>query len=520
MGALNWCLHRLMAWRLRQADRALAHAPEVQERLLLSIVRRAAATEWGRSHGYASIRSVRDYQQAVPICRYEEMAPLWHRAFDGARDVCWPGHIRYFTMSSGTTAEACKALPISREAIRANLRSGVSLMARVQAQVPDADLLAGRTLYFGGSPTLEQRGQSYQGDASGVVAHHMPRLARRFRLPSFEIASIPDWEQKVEAIARAYLRTPIRVVVGLPTWTLLLMRRLIELGREQLGPHVHTVADVWPHLRAFVHFGMSFEAYREQFRALIGRPIAFVDTYSSSEAGLTAIQADQADPSMLMEVDIGTFYEFVPVDELYALRPTRLTLREVEVGRDYAVLLSSCSGIWAYDVGDIVRFTSLRPPKLLFAGRTRLTLNLLGEHVVGAELDVAIARACAATGSAVRDFTVHTLTPTAGDPRGAHQWLVEFDGPPPPLADFAARLDAALVEKNLDYKIHRARDYLMRAPELMALAPGTFYEWARRHGQLGGQHKVPRVARSQAMVDELLAISAEIERDKSLSRHS
>lgn len=512
MGALNWLLHRVMEHRLRQAGRALSRAPEVQEQLLLRIVQRAANTEWGRSHGYASIRSVRDFQRAVPVCRYEEMAPIWHKAFDGARDVAWPGHIRYFTMSSGTTAEVCKALPISQEAIRANLRSGISLMAYVQQQVPDADILRGRTLYFGGSPRLEPRGVCFQGDASGIVAYHMPRLARRYRLPSLEIASIPDWEQKVEAIARAYLRAPVSVVVGLPSWTFLLMRRLIELGREHIGPHVHTVADVWPTLRAFVHFGMAFAPYRSQFESLVGRRIAYVDTYSSSEGGLTAIQCDQADPSMVMEVDIGTFYEFVPASEIDSPQPTRLTLREVEVGKDYALLLSSCSGIWAYDVGDIIRFTSLAPPKLVFAGRTRLTLHHLGEHVLGAELDMAIASACAAMGVAVRDFTVTTIMPTAEEPRGAHQWLVEFNGPPPPSGEFIARLDAALCEKNLDYKIHRARDYLMRLPELVVLAPGTFYEWARRHGQLGGQHKIPRVARSEEMVRELLAISAAITR--------
>jgi len=503
-------IHHVIARRLRQVQRSLQRPAQTQERLLLRLVRRAADTQWGREHGYAAIRSVRDFQKAVPICRYEQMAPLWHKACDGARDVTWPGHVRFLTLSSGTTSEICKALPLSRQAIRANMRSGLTLMGLVQQQVPDADLLAGRTLYFGGSPALEPRGQCLQGDASGIVALHIPRFARRYRLPETDVASIPDWEQKVEAIAHRYLRSPVSVVVGLPSWTLLLFRRLVDLGREKLGPHVQCLADVWPRLRAFVHFGMAFQPYRPQFQKLVGRPIAFVDTYSSSEAGMTAIQDSQADPSMLMELDVGAFYEFVPPDELESPDPTRLTLDQVEVGRDYAVLVSTCSGIWAYDLGDLVRFTSLRPPRLVVAGRTRLTLNALGEHVVGAELEMAVTRACTALGVAVREFTVATLMPTADEPRGTHQWLVEFEGPPPPLADFIARVDAALCEKNLDYKIHRERDYAMRPPVIAALAPGTFYEWARRHGQLGGQHKIPRVARSREMVDELLAISAEI----------
>ncbi|HUT34608.1 MAG TPA: GH3 auxin-responsive promoter family protein [Planctomycetota bacterium] len=510
MGAIRWLARKLLERRLGQVERSLAHPAEVQERLLLRLVRRAADTEWGRAHGYAGIRSVRDYQQAVPVCRYEEMAPLWHKAFDGARNVCWPGHIRFFALSSGTASETCKALPVSREAIKANFRSGLTLMALCQRQAPDAGILGGKTLYFGGSPTLERRGKCFQGDSSGIMARHIPRIAHRYRLPEFDVASIPDWEQKVETLARRYLRSPIRVLVGLPSWTLLLFRRLVDVGREELGPHVRTVSDVWPQLRVFVHFGMAFEPYRAQFKEIIGRPIAYVDTYSSSEGGMNAIQDSQADPSMLLEVDAGTFYEFVPVEELDGPHPTRLTLDQVETGRDYAMLLSTCSGIWAYDVGDIVRFTSVRPPKLVVSGRTRLTLNDMGEHVIGGEIEQAMAAACRATGATVREFTVATVLPTVAEPRGVHQWLVEFDGSPPPPADFTARVDAVLCEKNLDYKTHREHDYAMRPPELVVLASGTFYEWARRHGQLGGQHKIPRVARSAKMVEELQAISCNL----------
>lgn len=510
MGARSWIIRKVMDRRLRQVERSLADPAATQERLLLRLVRKAAATEWGRAHAYGRIRSVRDFQQAVPVCRYEDMAPLWHRAFDGARDVAWPGHIRFFALSSGTTAETCKALPVSREAIRANFRSGLTLMGLVARQAEDSDVLGGKTLYFGGSPKLERRGKCFQGDSSGIMALHIPRVAHRYRLPEFEVASIPDWEEKVETLARRYLRSPIRVLVGLPSWTLLLFRRLIDLGRERLGRQVSCVADVWPQLRAFIHFGMAFEPYRTQFQELVGRPIAYVDTYSSSEGGMTAIQSEQGDPSMLVEVDVGTFYEFVPLDELGREQPPRLTLREVEAGKDYAVLLSTCSGIWAYDVGDILRFTSLDPPKIVVAGRTRLTLHALGEHVVGAELEMAMSQACAALGATVREYTVGTIMPTVAEPRGTHQWLVEFEGAAPPLDQFLARIDACLVEKNLDYKIHREHDYAMRPPLLVALAPGTFYEWARRHGQLGGQHKIPRVAKSGEMVEELRAISREL----------
>ena len=507
MGVCRWFVRRAVRRRLRQVARALDDPAGAQERLLLGLVRRAAATEWGRRHGYGRIRSARDFQRAVPPCGYEAMAPLWHRAFDGARDVTWPGHIRHFALSSGTTAELCKALPVSRDTIRANLRAGATLLGLCQRQAPDADLIGGRTLYFGGSTTLQPRGRCLQGDSSGIMAAHLPRLAWRFRLPEPDVAALDDWEAKLDAVSTRYLDAPVVAVGGLPSWTLLLFRRLADAARERTGRPDATVLDVWPRLRLFIYFGMAYEPYREQFEALLGRPIATVATYSSSEGGMNAIQSDQADPAMQLELDAGCFYEFVPVRELDGAEPARLTVGEVERGVDYALLVSTCSGIWAYDVGDVVRFTSLRPPKIVFAGRTRLVLNAFGEHVLQEELELALTAACRASGAAVRDFTVKSVLPTADDPRGAHLWLIEFEGDPPPLGPFADRLDAELAELNLDYRIHRDRDLSMTRPQLVALAPSTFHEWARRHGKLGGQHKVPRVTLADEMAHELQELS-------------
>jgi hypothetical protein len=510
MSLRDWVLHQVLARRLRQIAKAQADPPATQERLLLRMVRRAADTEWGRAHGYGRVRTVRDFQQSVPLCRYEDLAPLWHRAFDGARHVTWPGHTRYFALSSGTTAGASKALPVSQEAIRVNRRSATTLFALLQRQAPDADLLRGKTLYFGGSIQLERRGACWQGDASGINAKTMPRLARRYRLPEHDVGLIRDWEAKVDAVCQHYLRSPVRVVVGLPSWTLILFRRLIDTARERLGRPVATVADVWPGLRAFVHFGMAFEPYREQFQQLVGRPVATIDTYSSSEGGMNAVQSELADPGMQLELDAGAFYEFVPLAEIGQKSPPRLTLGEVQTGVPYAILLSTVSGIWGYDVGDAVRFTSLRPPKIVFASRTSLQLNAFGEHVIQEHLDGAMAAACRALGAGVRDFTVAPVMPTPEDPRGGHLWLVEFEGAVPPLDRLASELDAAVAAASDDYASHRVRDFGMRPPGVQAMAPGTFYEWARRHGKLGGQHKVPRVALSQAMADELRALSKSV----------
>lgn len=489
--------------RLRQVNKALADPAATQRRVLLRLVRRARNTLWGRDHAFASIRSVEDFQRAVPVCRYEQMAALWHRAFSGERDICWPGHVRYFALSSGTTAETCKAIPVTGESIRANFRSALSLMGLCQRQAA-GDIFAGRVFYFGGCTSLERRGACLVGDSSGIMALHIPRLAWRYRLPERDVAAMTDWEAKVETICGRYGQSPVTVVAGLPSWTLLLFRRLLEVTGARC------VAEVWPRLRALIHFGMAFAPYRAQFDALVGRPLACVDTYSSSEGGLNAIQSEQGDPSMQLELDSGAFYEFVPPDELESPSPTRLTVAQVELDKPYALLLSTVSGIWAYDVGDVVRFTALRPPKILVAGRTRLALNTFGEHVIVEELEMAAAGASKATGAQTSDFTVAPILPDGEDLRGAHLWLVEFDGQPPPLDDFAAHLDHALIKKNLDYKVHRERDFAMKPPRVVSLARGTFYEWARRHDRLGGQRKVPRVALSQAMVDELRGISAEL----------
>ena len=511
MSLTGWILRQVLNRRLRQVARAQENPSAAQERLLLGFVRRAAATEWGRTHGFAAIRSVRDFQRAVPIASYEDLAPLWHRAFDGARNVTWPGHIRYFAVSSGTTTGRTKYLPVSREALRANVRSGMTLLALIERQAPDADLAGGKTLYFGSSTHLERRGACWAGDSSGINARQVPRFAGRYRLPEPDVASIADWAERSEAVCQHYLDSPVRAIVGLPAWTLTLFRRLVDVARERRSASISTVGEVWPGLRAFVHFGMAFDPYREQFKELVGRPIAYIDTYSSTEGGMTAIQSDQADPSMQLELDAPAFHEFVPFAEHGRPDPPRLTLDQVETGVDYALVLSTPAGIWAYDVGDVVRFTSLRPPKIVFAGRTRLTLNTFGEHLTGEEIDRLIAEAAEAVGAALRDFTVTSVPPTAAQPRGHHLWLVEFEGPVPPLDILATQIDKNARATNMDYETYRSG--AIDPPEVVSLAQGTFYEWARRHDAVGGQHKIPRVARSREMVEELLSLSKTLARN-------
>jgi hypothetical protein len=342
------------------------------------------------------------------------------------------------------------------------------------------------------------------------MARHVPPFASRFRLPEPEVAALEDWEEKVETICQRYVDSPVRAVAGLPMWSFILFHRVVGVAAERRDQPIATVAEAWPELRAYIYFGMSIRPYREQLRRLLGPSIAVVATYSSSEGGMNAVQTDQADPAMRLVIDCGAFYEFVPAAELDAAEPTRLSLREVELGQDYAILISTVSGAWGYDVGDIVRFTSLDPPKIVFSGRTRLALNAFGEHLIQEHLDDAVATACEAMGVEVRDYTVTPIFAAVAPPCGEHFWLIEFAGEPPPLRPFLDALDGHLQSVNDDYAKYREHDFAIDPPEAVALAPGTFYEWARRHGKLGGQHKVPRVAHSTEMVDELQQISTSL----------
>ena len=507
MFPIRWFFKAALALRRFQLRRSLADPAATQQHHLLAMVRRARDTRWGRAHDYAHIRSVADFQARVPITGYREQSPWWHRAYEGERDVTWPGHIDYFALTSGTTLGASKAMPVSRDAIRANVRSGLSLLEVIHRQVPGADLTAGQLLYLSGCTELQQRGSCMEGDASGINARHVPRIGQKYRLPEPDIAAIRDWEQKVQAICDRYLDAPVRALIGLPSWTLILLRRLIDTGQQRYGPHIRTVADLWPDLKVFVNFGMGFGPYRRQFETLIGAPVALIDTYSSSEGGMNAVQDDLDDPGMRLELDGGAFFEFVPIEDHGKPEPRRLTLDQVEPDQPYAVILSTVSGIWAYDLGDVVRFTSTSPPRFVFASRTALQLNTFGEHVIQHDLEAAMSHACAETGASVSEFSVAPLLPTAEDPRGGHTWLVEFDGVVPPLDVVAARLDEKLCDCSDDYALHRQRDFGMVPPRVIPLTEGTFYEWMRNAGRLGGQNKVPRICRSDHMFEQLQEIS-------------
>jgi len=495
-------LHARRKWRAFEA--ACARPEDAQRRVLRELLARAADTEWGRRYGFADIATPEQFRSRVPLTPYEQAAPHWHRAFDGASDVAWPGHVRHFAISSGTTAGE-KLLPVTRDATRSNLRAGGLLAAMLVRRGGAAAVADGKFLYLGGSTTLRRHGQCLVGDASGIVARHIPLLARGRRLPEADIAAVTNWEEKIDRIVARYLAADVAALSACPSWAAMLFRRMRQADAERTGRQ-RTIGQLWPKLRFLVSYGMAFEPYRTAFEQYIGRAVHYVDTYSSSEGGMAAVQEDDRGPLRLI-VDNGVFYEFVEAGRAGEADAPRLHVGEVAEGVDYAVALTTNGGIWAYPLGDVVRFVSLRPPRIVFAGRTGISLSAFGEHVTGEMIEQAVAAACEAAGASVADYTVAPRFPSPDTPVPAHRWVVEFDRAPTDAAAFAAALDAALRRRCEDYDAHRADDYGLAPPVLLPVPPGTFYQWMKRHGKLGGQHKVPRVARSEEMFDELMEIS-------------
>lgn len=508
MAVFGNLLTKILERPLRKFEQASAEPAASQQRVLTDLLARAADTQIGRQYGFADLRTPEQFRDRVPVTGYEQASKLWHQAFDGARDVTWPGHVRYFALSSGTTA-GNKLLPVTEEAIRSNLQDGALLAAFLARRGDAASLLLGRFLYLGGTTTLRERGQSLFGDASGIMARRMPFYARARRLPSGRIAAISNWEEKIGKVVSSYLTANIGMLGACPSWAAMLFKQM-RAEAEARGMAERDIGRLWPRLSHFVSYGMAFEPYRQAFDDYIGRPIHYVDTWSSSEAGMSSIQEEDGGPMRLI-VDNGAYYEFVPLEDADHDNPPRLTIGQVETGRDYAVILSTNGGIWAYPLGDVVRFESLVPPRIVFAGRTQIYLSAFGEHVTLRMIEQAVSAACRRTGATVADYTVAARFPSPDQPRPAHRWIMEFDRRPDDDDLFIRTADQTIREQNEDYDTHRTDDYGMEPPILVPVAAGTFYEWMKQKGKLGSQHKVPRVARSQEMADELLKISRQLD---------
>lgn len=477
---------------------------ETQTRSLLALIGKAAGTRFGREHDFASIGSVGDFQARVKLRRYEDFwAEYWRQPFPHIADTTWPGTIPYFAVTSGTTTGATKYIPCSAEMLRANVRAGLDILTHHVAARPHSKLLGGRGFMLGGSTDLVRQAPGIEsGDISGIAVAELPWWMNRRYFPSKDMALIADWEEKINTLAPASLEADIRTISGTPSWLLVFFEKLAAL-RPELP---HRLSSYYPNLELLIHGGVNFAPYRAQYEALLeGGRAELREVYPASE-GFIAIADRGPGEGMRMLLDNGLFYEFVPLEELASANPARHWIGNAETDVNYALVLSSCAGLWSYVLGDTVRLLGLDPPRLLVTGRTSYMLSAFGEHLIDEEIEEAVAKAAAAIGAPVVDYSVGAVFPKKKGELGHHLFIVEFAGPAPSGAElkrFTETLDADLCATNEDYEAHRAGGVGLAAPSLLAPAPGTFAGWMKQRGKLGGQNKVPRIITEEALFDDL-----------------
>lgn len=494
-----------LARRHRRLTRGDAVAE--QRRQLAGLLKTAAGTQFGREHGFASLKDVADFQRAVPLRNYEQMwTQYWKAAFPVLDNITWPGRVPFFAVSSGTTSGTSKYLPITRDMRRSNVNAAMNVLALHAAAKPRSRFFAGPSFMLGGSTELVREADGvWSGDLSAIAAMTLPRWAQAFAFPPSDLALLTDWDEKLRRTAEASLDKNIRILTGTPSWVLILLERVAALRTARGEP-----ATPYPDLDLFIHGGINFAPYRERFDAFFaGRDVDFREVYPASE-GFIGFADRGPGEGLRLNTDGGLFFEFVPVEELGSANPTRHWAATIEPDVNYAVVLTTCSGLFTYVIGDTVRFVDTQTPRLLITGRTSYMLSAFGEHLIGEEIEKAVLAGAAAIGKAVTDFSVGAVFPDATTPLGHHVYVVEFasETSTDARSTFAAALDAALLQMNDDYRAHRGGGHGMADPRVEPMAPGGFAAWMASRGRAGGQNKVPRVINDAGLLADLRDFAA------------
>ena len=455
-------------------------------------------TEFGRLHNFSQIQSLADYKNTVPLQEYDDLKPFIERMMKGEENILWNSPVEWFAKSSGTTSEKSKFIPISEESLKDNhYRASKDVLSFYYASHPESDLLTGKSLVIGGSHQINQLNEEvHYGDLSAVVMQNSPFWTNWIRTPDLSIILMDEWESKIEKLAQTTINENVTSMAGVPTWLIVLLKRVLEITGKK------NIKEVWPTLELYMHGGVSFVPYKKQFQELIGAPINYLEMYNASE-GFFAGQDDIEKDGMLLMCDHGVFYEFLPVEEWEKENPQTLQLNEVQVGKNYALVITTNGGLWRYLIGDTIQFTSLLPYRIKVSGRLKHYINAFGEELIIDNTDKAIAHACKNTGAIVKDYTAAPVYFSEKE-NGAHEWLIEFEKEPTDLQQFGYELDAALKNINSDYEAKRYKDIALQMPVVKKLRTNTFANWLSSKGKLGGQHKVPRLSNERNFVDEII----------------
>lgn len=492
---------KFFAPRRKKIELYNTQAEALQEQVFRKLIKNAAHTEWGTKYDYAHIQSYSDFQR-VPIQTYEDIKGDVDRMRHGEKNILWPGQVKWYAKSSGTTNDKSKFIPVSPDGLK-NIhymggKDAVSLYLGIN---PDSKFFSGKGLILGGShsPNYNLK-DSLVGDLSAILIQNINPLVNLIRVPSKEIALLSEFEEKVERIADTTIHQNVTNLSGVPSWMLAVIKRILEkTGAKHLN-------EVWPNLEVFFHGGVCFTPYREQYKQIItSDKMHYMETYNASE-GFFGLQNDLTDPAMLLMIDYDVFYEFIPLEEIDNTHPNIVPLTGVEVGKNYAIVISTSCGLWRYILGDTVKFTQKDPYKFIISGRTKHFINAFGEELMVDNAEKGLARACAATGAQVLEYSAAPVFMDA-NAKCRHQWLIEFSTMPDSVEHFRHVLDTSLQEINSDYEAKRHKDITLQELELIVARPNLFHDWLKEKGKLGGQHKVPRLSNNRDYIEEMLKLN-------------
>ncbi|OAD91710.1 hypothetical protein A7A78_11825 [Aequorivita soesokkakensis] len=494
----SWFLKK----RFHQIDLFLKYPIEVQEELLFNLLQKAKNTEIGREYDFSSIRTYRDFAERIPITTYEENEARIERARQGEANIFWPTPIKWFAKSSGTTNAKSKFIPVTNDSLEdCHYAASKDLLCMYLNNNPNAQLFLGKSLRLGGSKQLYEENGTVFGDLSAILIDNMPFWAEFSSTPSNEVSLMGDWETKMQAIVNETIKENVTSLAGVPSWMLVLMNNVMETtGKGNLF-------EVWPNLEVYFHGGVNFDPYIDQYNKLLPKSdFRYYEIYNASE-GFFAIQDRNENKELLLMLDYGIFYEFIPMDSYGTPAESIIPLSEVEEGKNYAVVITTNAGLWRYKIGDTVRFTSINPYRIKVTGRTKHHINVFGEELIIENAETALRKVSQLTNAEIVDYTAAPIFMN-GKEKGAHEWIIEFKSPPKDLNSFTKLLDSALQEVNSDYEAKRFNNTTLNAPKIHHARERLFYDWLKENDKLGGQHKVPRLSNTRDYLEELLRLNS------------
>ena len=497
--------HTVLSWILKkrkyQIDMFVENPIEVQNEVLYNLLSAAQFTEVGKKYDFPSIKDYNSFAKRVPIQQYESIDSLIERSRKGEQNIFWPGKIRWFAKSSGTTNAKSKFIPVSDDAIEdCHMKAGKDMLCMYINNNEETEMFKGKGLRLGGSRAVYEDNETYFGDLSAIIIENLPFWADFSSTPSLKTSLMDEWEAKMDAIISETINEDITSLAGVPSWMLVLLNRVLEVtGKDNL-------LEVWPNLEVYFHGGVNFNPYREQYKKLIPKStFRYFETYNASE-GFFGIQDSNFSNEMLLMLDYGIFYEFIPMDKFEGENSEAISIENVELDKNYALVISTNSGLWRYLIGDTIRFTCLKPYRIKITGRTKHFINVFGEELVVENAEDALKVACSKTNAVITDFTVAPIFMN-GNKSGGHEWVIEFKKQPENSDKFSIYLDKTLKKINSDYEAKRYKDMTLSPPKIHQAKSGLFYQWLKKNNKLGGQHKVPRMSNKRDLLEELLLLN-------------